>query len=75
MTRPQPTSLREQQDAPPHRGKVIDAQFKVVRGKGRSRLALFGKWVAAFVCAATIGFLIPPLLALLGEMAAMLRGD
>jgi hypothetical protein len=75
MNRPQSTPLREQPGAPPRDAKVIDAQFKVVRGKGASRLASVGRWAFAFACAAAIGFLIPPVLVVLQEIAAMVRGD
>ena len=74
MSRTHATPLREQPGAPPRDAKVIDADFKVVRGAGASRLASIGRWAFAFGCAAAIGFLIPPVLVVLQEIAAMLRG-
>lgn len=75
MSRRRATQLREQPGTPPRGAEVIDAQFKVVRGKGQSRLAVAAKWLFAFVCAAAVGFLIPPTLVVLQEIAAMVRGD
>jgi hypothetical protein len=70
-----PTPLREQPGAPPADAKVIDAAFKVVKPKRRSVLATLGRWLFALACAAAIGFLIPPVLVVLQEIAAMLRGE
>lgn len=73
MGRTQATPLREQPGAPPRGATVIDADFKVVRGKGASRLASIGRWLVAFACAAAIGFMIPPVLVVLQDLAAMVR--
>lgn len=55
----QPILLREVRDAAPPAGEVIDASFTVVRQRAllrRIRMALL-----AVLCAAMIGFMIPPL--------------
>lgn len=74
MARPRPTRLRESNAPPPASARVIDAQFKVVKGKGRSRLAVIGQWLLAFAAAALIGFLVPPAWVLVQELGAMLGG-
>lgn len=76
MSRTHATPLREQPGAPPRGAKVIDADYKVVRGKRTTRLfASLGRWLFAFACAAAVGFLIPPVLVLLQEIAAMMQGS
>ena len=55
----QATRLREAPDAAPHNGDAIDASFSVVRERTilrRIKVALL-----AALCAAAIGFAIPPL--------------
>jgi hypothetical protein len=55
----QATRLREAPSAQPHAGEIIDASFTVVPQRTlwrRIKVALF-----AAMCAAVIGFLIPPL--------------
>lgn len=72
--RPEPTRLREAAPRATHRDEVIDARFTVVK-QGRPRLAGFLRWTLAFALAGAIGFLIPPLLVVVQEVMAMLRGE
>ncbi len=73
MAQPRPTRLREAPQRAPREAVVIDVPFKVVKGR-RSRLAVLGRWMLAFMAAGAVGFLIPPALLVLQEIALMLRG-
>jgi hypothetical protein len=59
MAREQPTiRLRETKSAPRRGSVVIDAHFTVVRR--RRLIRMIGTGLAAVICAAAVGFLLPP---------------
>ena len=74
MAQPRPTRLREVQDDLPQSARIIDAPFKVVKGR-RSRLASFGRWMLVFTAAAAIGFLVPPVWVVVQEIFSMARAE
>jgi hypothetical protein len=64
-----PIRLRETKAAPRRRGVVIDAHFTVVRR--RKVVRMIGTGVAAVLCAAAIGFLIPPVWMLIERLGPL----
>ncbi len=74
MAGQRPIRLKETSADPAAPADVIDADFRVVRGR-RSWLAQVSLWLVAFAAAAAIGFLIPPLWIAVREIGAMIAGN
>lgn len=72
MPRPAVTRLREQQDAAPLGGPVIDASFRVVRRNSFWRR--MRKRFYAVLLAAAIGLAIPPLWVLVQHLREGMGG-
>lgn len=64
-----PTRLRETRTPTRGGAVVIDAHFTVIRR--RKVIRLIGKGLAAALCAAAIGFLIPPVWMLIEQLGPL----
>ncbi len=72
MGKPHATRLRESSDPVADGAHIIDASFTVVRDpyapKKRGWLRAVRLYLFALVIAAALGFLVPPLFVLMGEL-------
>jgi hypothetical protein len=74
MGRHEPIQLRELERTRAHDARVLDVQYKEVRGERRTLWGRTKSVLQALVWAAAIGFMLPPAWVLIQVITATVRG-